>query len=110
MIWTVPFVVGSRTVTIAGAQQPVRRDPVLIRALRCAHAMLDHDTRGQPVLRKIPRPRYDRRLARLAFLSPALQAAIIDGRQPPTLTLEKIVRGELPLDWKEQADWACRRD
>ena len=110
VIWTVPFVVGSRTVTIAGAQQPVRRDPVLIRALRCAHAMLDHDTRGQPVLRKIPRPRYDRRLARLAFLSPALQAAIIDGRQPSTLTLEKIVRGELPLDWKEQADWACRRD
>jgi hypothetical protein len=71
--------------------------------------MLDHDRRGLPVLTKVPTPRYERRLARLAFLSPALQAAIIDGRQPPTLTLEKIIRGDLPLDWREQAEWASRR-
>lgn len=108
--WSVPFAVRSGAVTIATARQPTRRDPVLIRALRTAHAMLEHDRRGQPVLRRVPGPRYDRRLARLAFLSPALQAAIIEGRQPPTLTLEKIVRGDLPLDWKEQADWAARRD
>lgn len=110
LTWTVLFAIGSREVSIDGAQRPVRRDPVLIRALRTAHAMLDHDRRGQPVMRNVPKPRYDRRLARLAFLSPALQVAIIEGRQPPALTLEKIVRGELPLDWNEQADWASRRD
>jgi len=62
-----------------------------------------------PVLTEVPKPRYDRRLARLAFLSPALQTAIIEGRQSPTLTLEKIVRGEVPLDWQEQGEWASRR-
>jgi site-specific DNA recombinase len=109
LVWTVPFSVGSARVEVTSARRPVRRDPVLIRALRAAHAMLDHDRHGFPVLSKVPTPRYERRLARLAFLSPALQAAIIEGRQPPTLTLEKIVRGDVPLDWQEQALWASRR-
>ena len=108
--WSVPFAWTSREVRVAGARQPSQRDPVLIRALRTAHAMLRHDHRGLPVLRQMPRPRYDRRLVRLAFLSPRLQAAIIEGRQPASLTLEKIVRGELPLDWQAQDEWAAERN
>ena len=39
----------------------------------------------------------------LAFLSPRIQAAILEGRQPPDLCLERIVRGGVPLDWAAQA-------
>src|SRR5690606_161697 len=38
----------------------------------------------------------------LAFLSPALQQAILDGTQPQTMTLQKLVQNDLPLDWHEQ--------
>ena len=41
--------------------------------------------------------------AQLAFLAPAIQKAILDGRQPPELTLEKIIRKPIPLDWDMQA-------
>lgn len=39
----------------------------------------------------------------LAFLSPAIQAAILDGRQPVELTLERLVRTPIPHDWDAQA-------
>lgn len=107
--WSLPFTWPSKDVEIERVGHTVRRDPVLIEALRTAHAMLDHDRRGNPVLRDVPGPRYLRRLARLAFLSPKLQAAILAGSQPPTLTLEKIVRGKVPLSWDEQDRWACQR-
>ncbi len=107
--WSAPFAWPSKAIGIYGAAGTARRDPVLIQALRTAHAMLGHDTRGNPVLRHVPGPRYERRLARLAFLSPTLQAAILAGLQPPTLTLEKIVRGKLPLSWEEQERWARQR-
>jgi site-specific DNA recombinase len=83
-------------------QSMARRDPVLIRALRSAHALLEHDRKGRPLLPEVPGPRYQRRLARLAFLSPSIQAAIVDGRQPVGLTLEHLVRNQMPLDWDEQ--------
>jgi hypothetical protein len=41
--------------------------------------------------------------AQLAFIAPAIQKAILDGRQPPELTLEKIIRKPIPLDWDMQA-------
>ena len=107
--WSMPFAWTSHEIRIVGAGQPVQRDMVLIRALRTARAMLHHDRLGLPVLRQVPKPRYDRRLVRLAFLSPRLQAAIVEGRQPPSLTLEKIVRSNLPLDWRAQEEWAARR-
>lgn len=106
--WTVPFALRSKEVANECISPSVNRDPTLIRALRAAHAMLDHDRRGQPLMRKVPGPRYERRLARLAFLSPALQAAIVAGTQPTNLTLEKIVRGQLPISWQDQESWAAR--
>lgn len=39
----------------------------------------------------------------LAFLAPKLQAAILDGRQPADLSLAKLVRDGIPMDWADQA-------
>ena len=105
--WLVPWRHPYKGTFMLGAHTPARRDPILIQALRTANAMLQHDATGGRVLWKVPGPRHQRRLARLAFLSPALQAAIMDGRQPPSLTLAKIVRGKLPACWKEQEQWAA---
>ncbi|EAT09545.1 hypothetical protein NYF14_00730 [Sphingobium sp. 10 DY56-G10] len=47
--------------------------------------------------------REDERLARLAFLSPDIVAAILDGRQPSSLTPRRLLKQvNLPLHWNEQ--------
>jgi hypothetical protein len=107
--WSIPWLLSDRKIRVLSAKPPIRRAPILIAALRTAHAMLEHDAAGRPVLQTVPGPRYERRLARLAFLSPSLQAAIIEGAQPANLSLAKIVRGKLPACWKEQEKWAARR-
>lgn len=84
------------------------RDPVLIKALRTAHSMLDMTRGGAPVIHDVPGPRYQRRLIRLAFLSPSIQTAILAGRQPAGLRLEDVVRNSIPLDWDEQQRWVER--
>lgn len=38
----------------------------------------------------------------LAFLSPGIVAAILAGTQPADLTLERLVREKIPLNWLEQ--------
>jgi site-specific DNA recombinase len=42
------------------------------------------------------------RLLRLNYLAPDIQAAIIDGTQPASLTRWKILHGPMPLDWGQQ--------
>jgi hypothetical protein len=46
--------------------------------------------------------RYIRRLVGLAFLSPELEEAILQGRQPVELTATRLTELDLPLDWTEQ--------
>ena len=46
--------------------------------------------------------RYIRRLIGLAFLSPQLVEAILQGRQPVELTTTRLTEFDLPLDWTEQ--------
>jgi site-specific DNA recombinase len=46
--------------------------------------------------------RYIRRLVNLAFLSPQLVEAILQGRQPIALTATRLTEFDLPLDWSEQ--------
>ena len=46
--------------------------------------------------------RYIRRLVNLAFLSPHLVEAILQGRQPIALTATRLTELDLPLDWSEQ--------
>ncbi|WP_234219489.1 hypothetical protein [Ruegeria pomeroyi] len=43
-----------------------------------------------------------RNRTQLAFLSPKIQAAILEGTQPPELTLKRLVSITHPLDWAEQ--------
>jgi len=45
---------------------------------------------------------YRRLLANLAFLAPAIQAAIAAGHQPAGLKLEHLLRSDLPLAWADQ--------
>jgi site-specific DNA recombinase len=46
--------------------------------------------------------RYIRRLLCLAFLSPELVEAILQGRQPVELTATRLSELDLPMDWTEQ--------
>ena len=46
--------------------------------------------------------RYVAEIYRLNFLSPKIKEAIIDGMQPSTLTLSRLMHG-IPLCWQEQA-------
>jgi hypothetical protein len=93
---------GGRTMLIEAEAPGPRPDPVLIRALRAAHAMVEKDASGLLVLDAAPSSPYHRRLVRLAFLAPDIQRAILTGRQAPDLTLEQLTRRRLPLLWSEQ--------
>lgn len=46
---------------------------------------------------------YIRTRTPLAFLAPNFQAVILAGTQPPELSLERILRSGIPLDWSEQS-------
>ncbi len=45
---------------------------------------------------------YAAKLLPLAWLAPDLTAAILEGRQPPAITLAGLTRQPLPMDWDEQ--------
>ncbi len=91
---------GKKLITKSKLASP-RPDDVLIAALRKAHAMLSND-RGFPVMEAAPVSPYDRKILRLAFLAPDIQQAIMSGRHPQHLLLEKIQYMPIPLSWKEQ--------
>ena len=80
-----------------------RPDPKLVHDLRAGHAVLrgcnvELDGFDRTLLRKTRAPKCgrDRRLARLAFLAPDIQRAILTG-EPITYPV-----GEIPLSWCEQ--------
>ncbi len=91
---------------IVGDQAP-QPDPTLLRSLALAHKWVAELRGGEP-LSEIAAAAghtvsYIRSRSKLAFLSPAIQSAILEGVQPPDLTLERIVRKPMPLDWDAQA-------
>ncbi|WP_421936504.1 recombinase family protein [Phenylobacterium sp.] len=95
------------------ADTELRADPVLIRALRAAHALLARIGEApvarpeQVLLGAAPANPYERNLIKLAFLAPDLQAAILEGRQPPTLTLQALIAADLPAAWPDQRAWVA---
>ena len=93
---------GGRRSIEAGKPHGANPDPVLVAALRKAQAMLGRCERGLPTMVAAPVSPYDRRLLRLAFLAPSLQQAILAGRQPASLTLERLMTRPIPLAWCEQ--------
>ena len=91
---------------IVGDRAP-QPDPTLLRSLALAHKWVAELRGGEP-LSEIAAAAghtvsYIRSRSKLAFLSPAIQRAILEGVQPPDLTLERIVRKPMPLDWEAQA-------
>ena len=90
---------------IAGDRAPAP-DAVMIRGLRNAHRWAAALTSGTTLRRLAEHEgfseRYVARIIPLSGLSPTIQAAIVDGTQPVDLTLERLVRHRLPLDWRDQ--------
>lgn len=90
---------------MAGTAQP-SPDARLVTALARAHRWAKEMRGGTPLSAVAARegasdPFVGSRV-RLAFLAPALQLAILKGTRLPHLTLERIIRAGVPLDWSEQ--------
>jgi hypothetical protein len=83
-------------------------DPILIKAIARAHAWVKALNEDGKMLNEIAcsegfTSAYVRRNLKLAFLAPDVVEAILVGRQPADLTLEKITRTcEFPSDWSAQ--------
>jgi hypothetical protein len=90
---------------ISGQTEP-SPDATLIRILAKAHRWSRELRDGASLIEIAQREghsdSYIRSRAPLACLSPKIQAAILAGTQPPDLSLERIVRSGIPLDWAEQ--------
>lgn len=96
---------GAEMKVIAGAFQPTPDKP-MIRALRNAHAWVRQMKAGcsirEVVVQTDKSESYVSRIILLAFLSPRIQKAIMEGNQPLSLTLETLIRARIPRDWKAQ--------
>jgi site-specific DNA recombinase len=81
--------------------------PSLVRAVARAHDWMDRILHGEILTqRALAREtgfdeRYISRIIPLAFLAPDITEAILDGKQPPDLSLEKCVV-QIPLEWTVQ--------
>ena len=97
---------GIETRIIAGEMLPAP-DAVLIQTLAEAHVWAK-SLRAGTSLTEITtvtghsEPYIRSRIA-LAFLAPKLQSAILDGRQPADLSVARLLRDGMPLDWSQQA-------
>ena len=85
-----------------------KREPnhALIRASVTAQAWVEEIKTGQSVsdimqAHNIPEGMIWKRI-RLAFLSPKILRAIVDGTSNRDLTIKMLTRHDLPLDWSEQ--------
>jgi hypothetical protein len=92
-----------------GQQSPeLRCDPALIKAIARGRAWFEELATGRArslqdlANRDGITRRYIRRLVDVAFLSPELVEAILQGRQPVKLTATRLTELDLPLDWAEQ--------
>lgn len=96
---------GAETKICAGEHLPTP-DATLIRVLADAHrwtaALRSGTPLGEIARREGHADAYIRTRAQLAFLSPRLQTAILDGTLPPQLTTKRLIARSLPLDWSVQ--------
>jgi hypothetical protein len=81
--------------------KPGRRE-VLMVAIAKARRWIEHGHSLADIARREGKPeRYVRRIARLAFVSPRIITAIMDGTSPAGLTVTAFAAG-LPYSWAEQ--------
>jgi hypothetical protein len=88
-------------------KQPGHVDVTLLNALKEAHAIAAAHGLSPHVSTPSERPRapkypYHRKLCRLVFLAPDIQAAIVEGRQPYDLTIGRLIDEPLPSGWSDQ--------
>ena len=90
------------------SNQTSRCDPALVKAIARGRAWFEELATGRVrslhdlAKRDGVSRRYIRCLVSLAFLSPQLVEAILQGRQPILLTATRLTDLDLPLDWAEQ--------
>ena len=104
--------VGKETKMIINGIGPDRSeakpDPSLIKLIVKAHRLHDNLLSENLGIGDIARSQgvhhsYVSRLIRLAFLSPEITEAILDGRQPLGLTATRLMQvSRLPLEWRAQ--------
>jgi DNA invertase Pin-like site-specific DNA recombinase len=93
----------------SGGEGRAHPNAALIKAVVRAHVWYERLLSGEATsLRAIARehgvmPRYVRRILRCAFLAPDLVEAILQGWQPPELTLNRLCKN-MPLDWAAQRE------
>ncbi len=93
---------GCRMVIGAATAKPDAKLLALVMRARQARAALMRDIAAPP-LREPYSPRHLAQMAQLGYLAPSILAAIVDARQPPTLTARSLSRiRALPLDWRAQ--------
>jgi site-specific DNA recombinase len=96
---------GVETKIVAGAMSPAP-NATLVRTLLHAHEwarQLRSGTGVSEIARKTGHSEsFIRTRTQLAFLNPRLQIAILDGTQPQELTLKRILRQPVSLDWEDQ--------
>jgi len=81
-------------------------DQTLINTIARAHLWMAEARKGVPLAAIGRRHGWTdapiRQRIRLAFLSPKITAAILEGRQPPELSLQYLLTHPIPLGWKAQ--------
>lgn len=94
---------------VDGAEQPARIDPALIRLLSRAHALherfiqAEDGTLAEFAAREGLTKSWVTRMVRLAYLAPEIVVAILEGRQPMSLTANKLLKDtRLPIEWQQQ--------
>ena len=91
---------------------PSEPDPTLLKLLRRAHAWRQQLETGPPetisdlAAANGVNASYFTRVLRIAYLAPDIIVGIIEGRQPPELTANKLVRlKDLPIGWADQREY-----
>jgi site-specific DNA recombinase len=87
-------------------------DPTLLKLLRRAHAWRQQLETGPPetisnlAAANGVNASYFTRVLRIAYLAPDIIEAIVEGRQPPELTANKLVRVKnLPIVWADEREY-----
>jgi len=106
-----PVFRGGRTSLEGGGASPATRrqtNAVIVKALRRSHAILLAN-KASPLAAveemanaTAPADFNDRRMSPLGFLAPDIQRAILEGRQPSSVTLNALLQAGGALSWEEQ--------
>ena len=100
-----------RLISASTTESPRAPDPKLIALLSRAQDWFEQLATGRATALEVIAERervtgsWVARVIHLAFVAPDIAQAIIDGRQPPELTAERLMRlVPLPMDWQAQRE------